>query len=249
MILLSLEFFKIRRKKIGMMILFFLFIEMMLAFITTSISIANHPDQAVWESIIFNIAAMNGLFMPILSAVVVSRICDMEHKGGTWKMLVATNVSRTRLYAAKYICANSLLLFCIFVQTVIMLVIGLVKHFTGEPPIAYFIWFIGGALLTTLAITALQQWVSLAIKNQAFALVLGMLGAFIGMTAGLFPAAARHIFIWSYYLDLSPVTFKYTGSSGAYTAQPVDIGLVIAVFVMTVVIYIAGNINVNQQEI
>lgn len=82
MILLSLEFFKIRRKKIGVMIVFFLLVEMMLAFITTSISIANHPDQAVWESIIFNIVTMNGLFMPILSAVVVSRICDMEHKGG-----------------------------------------------------------------------------------------------------------------------------------------------------------------------
>ncbi len=194
--IVGLEFFKIRRKKIWIMILLFLLVEMLWAFLSTSRSISSHSDHAVWESIIFSVSSMNGLFIPIISAIVVSRICDMEHKGVTWKMLVATNVDRRQLYAAKYICANSLLLFGILTQMLLMIVFGLVKGFPRDLPIELLIRFMAGTLLTTLAVTALQQWISLAIKNQTFSLCLGMLGGFIGMTAGLFPAAFRHIFIW-----------------------------------------------------
>lgn len=247
--ILGLEYFKIRRKKIWIMMILFLVVEMLWAFMSISLSITRNPDHAVWESVIFSISSMNGLFTPIISAIIVSRICDMEHKGDTWKMLVSTNVSRGHLYAAKYICANSLLLYGILVQTVLMIVFGLIKDFPRAPPMALLIHFIGGTLLTTLAVTALQQWISLAIKNQAFALCLGMLGGFIGMTAGLFPAAARHIFIWSYYMDLSPVTYLYANSSGTFMAQPVGFGIVMTALMMTVLFYIAGSSHVTRQEI
>ncbi len=87
---------------------------------------------------------MNGLFMPIISAVVASRICDMEHKGSTWKMLVATNVERKQLYAAKYICINSLMLYAIFAQILFIIVFGLIKNFPDTVPIGLLIRFIGG---------------------------------------------------------------------------------------------------------
>ncbi|GIO38357.1 multidrug ABC transporter permease [Paenibacillus antibioticophila] len=247
--ILGLEYFKIRRKKIWTMIILFLVVEMLWAFMSISRSIAGNPDQAVWEAVFFSISSMNGLFMPIISAIVVSRICDMEHKGATWKMLVATNVSRGHLYAAKYICANSLLLYGILAQGALMIVFGLIKDFPGALPIELLSRFIGGSLLTTLAVTALQQWISMAIKNQAFALCLGMLGGFIGMTAGLFPDAVRHIFIWSYYLDLSPVTYLYAEPSGSYMAQLVSPGIVAAALIMTILFYIAGSIHVTRQEI
>ncbi|MBV6715477.1 ABC transporter permease [Paenibacillus chitinolyticus] len=247
--LLGLEYFKIRRKKIWIMIILFLVVEMLWAFMSISRSIASNPDHAVWESILFSISSMNGFFMPIISAVVVSRICDMEHKGSTWKMLVATNVGRRHLYAAKYISTNSLLLYGICVQALFIIVFGVIKDFPGTFPIDLLFRFIGGTLLTTLAVTALQQWISFAIKNQAFALCMGMLGGFIGMTAGLFPAAIRHIFIWSYYLDLSPVTYRYAESAGAYLVQPVSFGIVVGALIMTVLFYIAGNIHVSRQEI
>ncbi|MFJ8514542.1 ABC transporter permease [Lysinibacillus xylanilyticus] len=246
---LGLEYYKIRRKKIWIMITLFLGVEMLWAFMSITRSIAKNPEHAVWESIIFNISSMNGLFMPIISAIVVSRICDMEHKGATWKLLVATNVRRGNLYATKYICANSLLLFGILTQAVMMIIFGLMKGFPGTPPIEILLQFIVVNLLTTLAVTALQQWISLAIKNQTFALCLGMLGGFVGMTAGLFPAEARHIFIWSYYLDLSPVTFLYTESTSLYITQSVGAGIVLLALAMTVLFYIAGSIHVSRQEI
>ncbi|SDZ12968.1 ABC transporter permease [Bacillus sp. 166amftsu] len=247
--LLELEYFKIRRKKIWIMIILFLVVEMLWAFMSISRSIASNPDNRVWESIFFSISSMNGLFMPIISAVVVSRICDMEHKGATWKMLVATNVERGQLYAAKYICINSLIVYGIFAQILFIMLFGLIQDFPGTFPIQLLIQFIGGNLLTTLAVTALQQWISFSIKNQSFALCLGMLGGFIGMTAGLFPAAIRHIFIWSYYLELSPVTYLYAESTGSYMIQPINFGIVVGALIMTVLFYMAGRIQVSRQEI
>jgi hypothetical protein len=246
---LRLEYFKIRRKKIWLLMTVLLAAELLWAFMSISMSIARNPEHAVWESIFFSISSMNGLFMPIIAAIVLSRICDMEHKGATWKLLAATNVSRSRLYAAKYICANSWLLLGIFAQTALMLAFGAMKDFPGAPPLALLFRFVGGTLLTTLAVTALQQWFSMAIKNQAFALCLGMLGGFIGMTAGMFPAVVRHLFIWSYYLELSPVTFQFAEAMSSYKVQPVSLGAPAAVVFMTLLFYIAGSLHVSRQEI
>ncbi|WP_334071738.1 MULTISPECIES: ABC transporter permease [Paenibacillus] len=247
--LLRLEYFKIRRKKIGLMILLFLAVEMLWTFLSVSRSIARNPDHAVWESVLFTIASMNGLFMPIVSAIVVSRVCDMEHRGDTWKMLAATNVSRAGLYAAKYMCANSLLFFGLLGQALLMIAFGFSTNMSEAPPIGMLVGFLAGAMLTTFAVTALQQWISLAVKNQTFALCLGMLGGLIGMTSGLFPAAFRHVLVWSYYLDLSPVTYRYADSSGIYMVQPMEFGIVAAALTIALLFYTAGSLHVARQEI
>ncbi|WP_315370824.1 ABC transporter permease [Paenibacillus xylanexedens] len=246
---LSLEYFKIRRKKIWVMLSLFLAAEMIWASMSMSISISRSATNASWEALIFSIASMNGLFLPIISAIVVSRICDMEHKGNTWKMLMTTNTGRNHVYTAKYICANSLILYGILAQAVFIVGFGLSKNISGPLPLSLLVQFAIGTMLTTLAITALQQWLSLTVRNQAFALCLGMLCGFIGTTSGLFPAGVRHLFIWSYYMDLNPVTYIYSASSGTYVSGMLPVGLFLAALLMAAIFYFAGNIHASRQEI
>lgn len=246
---LSLEYFKIRRKRIWVMLSLFLAAEMIWASMSMSISISRSAANASWEALIFSIASMNGLFLPIISAIVVSRICDMEHKGNTWKMLMTTNTGRNHVYTAKYICANSLILYGILAQAVFIVGFGLSKNISGPLPLSLLVQFAIGTMLTTLAITALQQWLSLTVRNQAFALCLGMLGGFIGTTSGLFPAGVRHLFIWSYYMDLNPVTYIYSASSGTYVSGMLPVGLFLAALLMAAIFYFAGNIHASRQEI
>ncbi|MCL6662749.1 ABC transporter permease [Paenibacillus amylolyticus] len=246
---LSLEYYKIRRKRIWVMLSLFLAAEMIWASMSMSISISRSAANASWEALIFSIASMNGLFLPIISAIVVSRICDMEHKGNTWKMLMTTNIGRNHVYTAKYICANSLILYGILAQAVFIVGFGLSKNISGPLPFSLLVQFVIGTLLTTLAITALQQWLSLTVRNQAFALCLGMLGGFIGTTSGLFPAGVRHLFIWSYYMDLNPVTYIYSATSGTYVSGMLPVGLFLAALLMAAIFYFAGNIHVSRKEI
>jgi len=246
---LKLEYYKICRKKIVPMILLLLAAEMLWACMSNSLSISRNPDQAVWASILFMTASLNGLFMPLITAIVISRMCDMEHKGSTWKLLAALHVGRSRLYAAKFGCAGSLLLLAIAVQAAVMAVYGLAQGFSGGLPAAWLLRFIGGTMLATLAAAAIQQWIAMAAKNQASALCLGMLGGFIGLTAPLFPAGVRRWLIWSYYLDLAPVTYRYAESAGTFAAQPWDGRIAAAALGTAFLCFIFGNLHVARKEI
>ncbi|MBT2764260.1 ABC transporter permease [Paenibacillus sp. ISL-20] len=246
---LSLEYFKIRRKRIWVMLTLFLAAEMVWASMSMSISISRSAANASWEALIFSISSMNGLFLPIISAIVVSRICDMEHKGNTWKMLMTTNIGRNHVYAAKYICANSLILYGILAQAVFIVGFGKSKGIGGSLPLSLLIQFTIGTMVTTFVIIALQQWLSLTVRNQAFSLCLGMLGGFIGTTSGLFPSGIRHLFVWSYYMDLSPVTYVYSSTSGSYLSGTLPAGLLIASILLAAVFYFAGSIHTSKQEI
>ncbi|GGG02941.1 multidrug ABC transporter permease [Paenibacillus albidus] len=246
---LVLEYYKLRRRKVWVMLTLFLAAELGWASMSMSISISRSAENATWEALIFSISSMNGLFLPILSAIVVSRICDMEHKGDTWKMLMTTPISRNRIYAAKYICASSLILYGIFGQVVFIVGFGLSRNVAGTVPVVLLLQFMAGTLLANLMIAALQQWLSLAVKNQAFALGLGMLGGFLGTTASLFPPAVRHGFIWSYYMDLSPVTYVYAASAGTYITGTMPLGLLSVALALTLIFYISGQTYVSRQEI
>ncbi|GIP12751.1 multidrug ABC transporter permease [Paenibacillus macerans] len=248
---LTLEFFKLRRKKIGWMIAIFLAAEVLWIFMITSYTLARHPENVGWEYVLLMLSTLNGLFLPIISAVIVSRLCDMEHKGTTWKMLMATNVSRNRIYLAKWICANTLLLCGAAFQIGALSAFGVFKNFPDPLPLVLLVRLLAGTLLTNLAVTALQQWISLTFKNQTFALTLGMAGGFLGVTASFFPASIRKLFVWSYYTEMSPIGMSYNAlaETSRYFVLPAQAGNGVAALLMIAIFYTAGCLHASRQEI
>ncbi len=247
----SLELYKLRHKRLFLMVTLFLLVEIGWAFMTASMSFSRNPDSAGWELLIATLSSMNSLFLPILSAICVSRICDMEHKGNTWKLLLSVSVRRSKLYMAKYISASAVMLWACLLQVLAITGFGLINGIEKPVPIFLLIRFIMGTLLTNMVIIALQQWISMAIKNQAFALSLGMLGGFIGITADLLPSGIRRIFVWSYYTGLSPVTQSYTSEKMHFVVR--DMGSLLPVMLTLIVagiaFYLAGSLHVARQEV
>ena len=47
---------------------------------------------------------------PILTAVIASRICDMEHRGNTWKLLECNNEKRRTIWFCKFMIVEGLML-------------------------------------------------------------------------------------------------------------------------------------------
>jgi len=248
---ISLELYKLRNKRLFFMVSLFLFVEISWAFIATSMSISRNPDTAGWEALIAMLSSMNGLFLPILTAICVSRICDMEHKGNTWKLLLTLSVKRSKLYAAKYISASIIMLMACFLQVFAITVFGVINGFEQPVPLFLLFRFLLGTVITNMIVIALQQWISMAVKNQAFALCLGMIGGFIGMTADLFPSGVRRIFVWSYYTGLSPITQSYTSEKIQFIIR--DMSSLLPVMLMLIVvgicIYLAGSVHVSRQEV
>lgn len=246
--LLGLEAYKLRRKRILLMLLLFMGAELAWMFLSMSIYMARHGDSAPWDNLLVLAASLNGLFLPILCAVVVSRLCDMEHKGNTWSLLAAASVKSSSLYLAKFICANLLLLVYTVLQAAALAVFGIVSRLDGPPPVALLTALAGGTALTQLAVTAAQLWLSTRLPNQSFALCLGMLGGFAGMTAGFFPAAIRRILPWAYYTELSPIKTVYDSGSVIYELQTAGVALPAVVLLMAIIIYLAGSRHASRQE-
>lgn len=248
---LSIEFYKLRRKYVFLIITIFLLIEIIWGFIATTMSISRDHENASWENLILMLSTLNGLFLPILSAICVSRICDMEHKGNTWKLLLTVSVKRGQLYVAKYICACIVMLWIILLQVFSITIFGIINNFDQSIPLSMLAQFFIGTFLTSMVIIALQQWVSMAVKNQAFALSLGMVGGFLGMTAALFPLGIRRFFIWSYYTSLSPVKQNFVNEQMQFIIQDFStlLPLMITLIITGIVIFLAGSSHISRQEV
>jgi len=175
----------------------------------------------------------------------------MEHKGNTWKLLLTFSVKRSTLYAAKYISASIIMLVACLLQALSIIAFGIINGFKQPVPLILLIRFLIGMVLTNMVITALQQWVSMAVKNQAFALSLGMIGGFIGLAADLFPAGVRRIFVWSCYTGLSPVTQSYADEKIQFIVRNTGSLLpgMVALAVAGIAVYLAGSVHVSRQEV
>lgn len=245
---ISLELYKWRHKRLFLMVILFLLTEIGWAFAVTRISITRNPDQAGWEPLIATICSMNGFFLPILTAISVSRICDMEHKGNTWQLLYALSVKRSTLYMAKYVSASIVMGIACVLQVLAVLSFGIVHRF---PPVPFWvIIFVFGTTMTTLVLIAIQQWASIAVKNQTFALSLGMIGSLIGLVSELLPSGVSKYLVWSYYSRLSPITSIYVDENLQFDVRdPISMLLtMVSLLFVGIALYGAGSLHVARRE-
>ncbi|GKX28590.1 multidrug ABC transporter permease [Vallitalea longa] len=247
--ILILEYMKLRRKKIFLMITLFISVEIAWALMSVSIALSRNPSNSSWMSTMVTLSSMNGLFLPIISAVVMSRICDMEHKGNTWKLLMSVDINPRKVYGAKYLCGNFLLLYAVVLQAIAIIIFNILKGLSEPILFTMVLRFILGTSLANMAVLALQQWISLSIKNQSFALCIGMIGGFLGMTGDFFPIFVRRIFIWSYYSGLCPVAYYFDDESANYIIQNHSFGIFSIVIIIALIFYIVGNIHISRQEV
>ena len=116
---LRLELFKMKHRKVYLTFFFILGVELLFIFSNYGRnshfqSMVPDPSAPAWENLIVGPAAMNGLFFPILSAVLASRICDIEHRGNTWKLLECNNQSRNSIWLCKFTIVAVFMLAAIF---------------------------------------------------------------------------------------------------------------------------------------
>jgi len=137
---------------------------------------------------------------------------------------------------------------CILQSSAILLYGWLISSYQPVPGLLLLRFFCG-TVLTTATVLALQQWVSIVVHNQAWALCLGMLGACLGMTAELFPASVRILWIWSYYTVLSPVTSSYADEHLQFIIRHVldTLPAIIGLLLGAALLYTAGHMHLSRQ--
>ena len=247
---LGLEFYKLKRRYVFLTALVLFLAETVICDYSIHNSITRHGVTAMpWEGLLMQITALNGLFCPVILAVVSSRICDAEHKGDTWKLLECCSERMSSLYRAKFLCTMILVAAAQAVQFAICIVFGVSEKFPLPLPANEFLTAYFGTLLVDVGVLAVQQFLSMAYRNQFVALIGGLVGAFIGFAGSLFPNEIRRLFIWGYYIELSPAVTAEI-SKGNYGLAPVTVNLPLigGVFVFGLLLFFLGRRYLMQKE-
>ena len=96
---IGLEWYKCRRRQVPLVCLGLLGAQMV--WMGVFLLRQEQEDLAQgWMLLLYNLALVDAIMLPLTVAVLASRNCEGEHKGSTWKLL-ETMVTPGQLYAAK----------------------------------------------------------------------------------------------------------------------------------------------------
>ena len=204
---LWLELYKLKHRKVFLTFLVILGVELLFVFSNYGnnnnfLNMISDPAAPAWEDLIIGPAAINGLFFPILAAVIASRICDMEHKGNTWKLLECNNQNRRSIWFCKYTIVSTLMMLAIFIQAFIIIAYGNSMGIVQPLPVRTLLGFVLGTAMITFVVVTIQVFFSLVCTNQLIPMSIGMIGALIGFISTLLPPGIRNILIWGNYAEL-----------------------------------------------
>lgn len=188
----------------------------------------------------YSVIVLNGLLMPLFIAVIVSRLCDVEHKGDTFKMLLPVQKAG-QIYWTKLLFAIGILLFLVLVQAVYLTFFPGWMGCSASLP-AQAVWAQSlGTLIAAFCVAALQLWISMALRNQVPALILGLAGSFLGMMSQLFPRAVSQWILWYYFSRLTIVQPEMIDvRTVLYHMQPLPVADCLVIAGIGVVLTAAG---------
>jgi len=245
---LAVEFQKIRRRKVWVIVAVMILIQMLLSLWGVRGMDAHDLSQG-WMHFFFQLPLLNSIMMPVIAAVVASRLGDIEHKGQTFKLLNTVMPIR-RLFAAKFLCGALYMLAAVLLQLVVIVAVGFAVGFEGSPPFDKLLYYLLITMAVTLTILLLQQVLSLLFKNQMIPLSVGIIGGFAGLFILFFPQSLERFLLWGYYGVLIFVRMDWDSVTRITNFQyvPIDWAGFIVLIIMFCAIYIIGRALFIRKE-
>jgi hypothetical protein len=244
-----MEFSKTRRRKIWLIVAALVATQLMWALWALRRMDA-HALQQGWMYCLYQMPLLNTIMMPVITAVIASRLSDVEHKGQTFKLL-GTVMPIGQLFDAKFLCGAIYTFSAVVLQLMVILLIGITKRFTGEIPVlmmGYYLLFTTGVSLTLLLV---QQVLSILFANQMVSLSVGLIGAFAGLFSMFLPQGFQKLLLWSYYGVLMSVGMDWDRSTRIINLHwvPIDGSGFVLLAGFFCVIYITGRILFVKKEL
>ncbi len=180
------------------------------------------PEETAqgYTYLFFQLPLLNCVLMPIMIAVIASRLCDMEIKGQTLKLLY-TLEEKSSFYDWKFFHEFLyLLLFCLG-EALLFPLFGQLFHFTETLSFLLLFRHTVCTLLAGFAVLTLQHVLSLMAENQIMPLFLGLIGSFLGLFSMFFPRSVANLILWGYFGAFLPFGMDYDSASRTTTFYPV----------------------------
>lgn len=194
-------------------------------------------------------AMLESILFPLLYAMLASRICDAEHKGGTLKLLYTLEKPR-QLFFSKMLVGLLYILLISLAQTAMIPAIMQMTGIIQPLPAARLAFIFAVSLILSAVIFLIQLILSLLIENQLIPLVVGLLGSFLGIF-NLYVPQLRPFSIWGYYVLLAPASIDWDQASGVttYYELPMDFGKLGLITLLGLCLYLAGRQFFTGKEV
>lgn len=237
---LSMEFYKMRNKGLGLVVIALTAIQLLWALWAMRYMNADELAQG-WMSFMYSFAQINCIFMPIFIAVIASRLSDVEHKGNYLK-LMETFLSQKSIFNSKFLCGSVYIFIAVILQIILIISLGNFKGITQQLPISRFIYYFFTTLIISLTLFLIQLVLSLLFENQMIAFITAITGTFLGLYSLFFESMSKYV-IWGYYGVLSLVRMNWNKDSRIvdfyWVNVPVNQVLILGMFF--ILLYIAGK--------
>lgn len=202
-----------------------------------------------WFYFLFLFQLLDSLMMPLLVTVVMSRICDIEHKGHSFR-LINTLLPARDLFNAKFLIGLIYLVLVAFSQVLVILCIGILFRFSGSPPWSLLAKYFFVTTVVNLTLLTIQLVFSLLYSNQMPAFIVGVIGSFFGLFSLYFPVSIQRLAPWGYYgvlmflrMDWDPVT-----RISKYYQTPIDLVWMTVLILMLAFIFFFGRYQFIGKE-
>lgn len=194
---------------------------------------------------------INTIIMPLTIAVIASRICDVENKGNTYKLL-CTLENKSTIFRNKFLLGGIYLLGFTVLQILLILFLGWNCRITQAIPWEHVIYFGISTFVTGLVIYLLQQILSLMMDNQLYPLFIGLIGTFVGLFSWFFPnLPLRNLIPWGYYCVGTTINMIWFEEERVveYFTVPFSYGWFIVHTLFAVLLYQYGQNLLNKKEV
>ena len=155
-----------------------------------------------YSALLFALPVLNAILMPIVMALIASRLWDMEVKGSTTKLLY-TLQSRRSLFAGKALLGTGEVLLMVTLEMAVSILLGRVQGYTEAFPAEPFVY----TGICTLAVDVMlffsELLLMLIFDNPLPALCVGIVGALIGLFSAFMPRVVSYFVPWGYFEPLS----------------------------------------------
>ena len=240
---------KARRRRLWLVPLVFLSFDILWVFWQLNNST---PDDLAngYLMLFYNLPMMNAIVLPLMAAVIASRLCDMEIKGDTLKLLY-TMQKPASFYDCKYLAGLKYVLLFALGQGALILAAGNIWQFQDPLDPITLIENAAVVCVVSAALLSIQQLLSLYSDNQILPLVVGICGCFLGLFSMFFPAPVARLILWGYYAAF-PTAGLYWDAGTRYSeyyemAFPVESFLLFILF--TIVLYFICRAVITKKEV
>ncbi|WP_223383145.1 ABC transporter permease [Faecalibacterium prausnitzii] len=204
-----------------------------------------------YSALLYSLPVIEAILMPVMMAVLASRLWDMEIKGNTAKLLY-TLQSRRSLFAGKAVFGVLEVLLVTVLELACVPVLGRVHGYTEAFPTGQLVYL----FVCTLAVDAMlffgEFLLMLWVGNPLPALCVGIVGALVGLFSAFMPPLASYFVPFGYYIPLSAyevANWDKATHTVTYGTRPFNWGLLAFTLALGAVLFALAWRKVQDEEV